>query len=142
MDVTHLGVNLDAQNERAGQRLGCCQHGFQDDSYWLGAQLASARVSLLLPPKKGPASFNNGSISLVMPLTSSCALSFASSAVLAKRALNQKLLTLVNHASTKKAIRALVKGPLGSDEAGRRWDGYASARNCATTADSVTISPL
>lgn len=45
-------------------------------------------------------------------------------------------------ASTKNAIRARANGPAGSDDAGTKCDGYASAKNCATMADSVMISPL
>lgn len=44
--------------------------------------------------------------------------------------------------SAKKLMRARVSASLGLPAAGKRCDGYASARKVATMPDSVRISPL
>ena len=51
---------------------------------------------------------------------------------------------MLNQASTKKAIRARVRGAVGEEcEAGKKAGlGKESARNCETMADSVMISSL
>jgi hypothetical protein len=49
---------------------------------------------------------------------------------------------LENQVSTKKLMRARVRAALGSPAAGKRCDGYASARNVETMPDSAMISPL
>jgi hypothetical protein len=44
--------------------------------------------------------------------------------------------------STKKLMRARVSAASGEPEAGKRCEGYASARKVATMPDSVMIEPL
>jgi hypothetical protein len=70
-----------------------------------GAVSASAKVTLLLPPKNGAASLSKGSTSLPTMSTKVCAsLSFSSPSAL--RIWNQKLPALENQVSTKKLMRA------------------------------------
>lgn len=82
-------------------------------------KLTSASVSLLLPPKNGPALANSGSISLATALAMSPRSASLSASVLAAvSAFICKAWTLENHVSTKKAMRARASGPSGSVEAG------------------------
>lgn len=97
---------------------------------------------LSLPPKKGAASLRSGSISLTIVSTLVLASSAFSSSELAPMILNSSGLTLEKYVSTKKLMRARRRAPSLASEAGRRCEGWASARNWATMADSVIISPL
>lgn len=100
-------------------------------------------VSFLLPPKNGSASARKGSISFLMAAIHSSPFCCFSSSLWARKMENMKEPTLVSHVSTNQFTRA--RASAANEElldTGRRWEGKRSARNCATTADSVMISSL
>ena len=96
---------------------------------------------LLLPPKNGPASSNDGSISFRTASTKSAPnFSFSSPSAFMTRYIY--VLTFPTHVSTKNAILALVNALVGlSLVAGQKLElGNMSAMKVLTMADSVMIS--
>ena len=101
----------------------------------------SASVMLLLPPKNGPASSNNGSISFRTASTKVVP-NFSFSSPSAFMIWYIYVLTFPTHVSAKNAILALVNALVGlSLVAGQKFElGYMSAMKVLTIADSVTTS--
>ena len=103
----------------------------------------SASVISLLPAKNGAASFNKGSTSFSTAPTSSPVFCARSSSVPPRSNANTMGTTFVQKVSTKKPTRARNSGAVGELWlAGNRWEGWASARNCAMMADSVRVSSM
>lgn len=107
----------------------------------------SANVNLSLPPKYGPEApdptTNKGSTSLSTTATSSSPFLSLSSLLASLKIPAHIGCTLATYVSAKKLMRARDSGAVAESLlAGKRWEGCASARNCALMADSLIISSL